>query len=126
MLRKTKSVILHYTIFTLMLYSSLAYTLLLVLLKNHINLAVTQIRKVTLLLLVLLFSPLPPFFVHIQHAHEEFIRKMIKPLFKLPQNPLISTSAMLETLREVKRFHTPLAELYLAVLPSLNTVKSTR
>lgn len=124
MLRKTKSVILHYTIFTLMLYSSLAYTLLLVLLKNHISLAVTQIRKVTLLLL--LFSPLPLFFVHIQHAHEEFIRKMIKPLFKLPQNPLISTSAMLETLREVKWFHTPLAELYLAVLPSLNTVKSTR
>lgn len=54
------------------------------------------------------------------------IGEMIVPLFKLHHHRLVSTFIMLEMLREVERFHPPLAELYLAVLSSLDTVKSSR
>lgn len=53
-------------------------------------------------------------------------REMIKPLFVLVEPHLVTAFVVLEMLSEVERFHTPLAELYLAVLSSLDTVKSRR
>lgn len=47
-------------------------------------------------------------------------------MFVLPEPHLVRAFVVLGTLSEVERFHTPLAELYLAVLSSLDTVKSRR
>lgn len=69
---------------------------------------------------VLFCCPFPP---TLFHTLNQLIGEMIIPLFKL-HNHLVSTFIMLEMLREVERFHLPLAELYLTFLPSLDTVKS--